>query len=222
MTTPIQTQSLLNDIAHAQQTKVWKLEQLAKLLTKKGAKLTDWELEIWQTGYKAQLKITEADGQITEVYAEYYIASEGDKIYINPQSKQASVEQLYRSIDDSKELPGWLKFFYSQQANISIADKILQVCSPKAGSVVIKLVPKDFITISYSNRRNSRSLNHKNNYHMLDVAFTITQDLPKEKFFFKNYVFNNTMRVAISDGSSPQNKGCGDKMLAKIEELDDN
>ena len=222
MTTKAQPAPILNDIAKAQKTKVWKLEQLAKLLTQKGATLTNWQVELWRLGYKAALKITETDGQVYKVYVESYLASDGDKVYIDPQSKQARIGKLYRSIDassNSEKPTHWLNFFDKQQANVKIAEEILDVCPPLQNTPIIAISSKNVIKISYSNWLHARSIDHKKDYHMLSIDFTIAPILPEDKSFVKSFVFNNSMRVKLEDGSSPQNKGCGDGMLAKMKEL---
>lgn len=222
MTTTAQNLQFLQNIVQAHTSSVWQAEQLSKQLKAQNIQTVNWELELWELGYQITLNLTEANNTTYKVFLQSRLPSDGGKIYVDAskkQARQASIEKIYQAIKnspDNKKQPDWLAFFTQQQANIQIAEEILGVCGNKSGAIKLILTPQA-VKIEYANRRNSRSINHKDNYHMLDVNFWIAPKIDKTSF--QDVLLNQAMKVQLSDGSSKNNQACGNRMQQKIEEL---
>jgi len=73
------------------------------------------------------------------------------------------------------------------------------------------------ITLEQINRHNSRSIDHKRDYHMRDLKITIPlQPIHGESPFCDFRI--GDMMIEFSDTSSEQNRTCGKRIVHKIEE----
>jgi hypothetical protein len=78
-------------------------------------------------------------------------------------------------------------------------------------------VEEDRIVLRQINRLNSRSLDHRDDYHMRDLEFFIPLQVLEEKASSYDFRIDN-MFINFSDMSSKNNKGCGQQVMAKIVE----
>lgn len=222
MTTTAQNLQFLQNIVQTHTSSIWQATQLSKQLKTQNIQTINWELELWELGYQITLNLSEADNTTYKVVLQSKLPSDGGKIYVDAskkQERQASIEKIYQTIKNSsenKKQPDWLAFFTQQQANIQIAEEILGACGNKSGSIKLILTPQA-VKVEYSNHRNSKSINHKDNYHMLDVNFWIAPKIDKTSF--QDVVLNQAMKVQLYDGSSKNNQECGHQMERKIKEL---
>jgi hypothetical protein len=80
-------------------------------------------------------------------------------------------------------------------------------------------VATDRIELEQINHMNARSVDHKNNYSLRDLKFTIPLDSkPLGKSVGQKFYIGNMM-VEFSDRSSQNNRACGDKVVAELERL---
>lgn len=214
-----QDQPILYSITQAHQVKIWKAEQLSQLLLKQGAKSVKWSLDVWALGYEVKLEVIQPNQELMEVYLESRLPSEPEKLYVNPQTRQGQIAQLYNSIATTKSprAQEWLKYFDSQKQNIEIASKILETCN-KNQTTKLSLQTQS-IKINYTNWRNARSIRHKHNYHMLKLDIEIADVLSAQPSLSNTLQFGKHMRVTLSDHSSKQNRREGMRILEKIKEL---
>jgi hypothetical protein len=74
-----------------------------------------------------------------------------------------------------------------------------------------------WITLKQINHYNSRSLNHKENYHLRDLEFYIPIGTSEPEKIFQSENIGK-MNIVLSDRSSKNNKNCGEQILQKIKE----
>lgn len=107
---------------------------------------------------------------------------------------------------------------------ISIADEIAKeayLCSsgdnyhPGYYSEII--IEKNQIILRQINRWNSRSIDHKNDYHLRDLEFYIPLTSIESKPLFRSKHIGR-MLVNFSDNSSKNNKACGDRISQRLTE----
>jgi len=212
-----QPSSSVQQIIQKHRTNIWKAEQLSQLLLKQGAQSVKWTIEAWELGYEIELTVHTAGQETMEVYLSSRSPSESTKLYVNPQTKQTRVAQLYNTIgtDKNKLSSQWLQYLDNQTSLLEMANQMLSLCNyPQT----IKLTLQDqSINIEYMNWKNARSIKHKKNYHMLKLEIAI--GLSQSKTSLQVFQFGKQMQVTLSDGSSSQNKHEGNRMLAKIKEL---
>jgi hypothetical protein len=75
----------------------------------------------------------------------------------------------------------------------------------------------EVIILTQINRHNSRSIDHKRDYHMRDLKITIPLGAAYEESRLCDFRIGNMM-IAFTDQSSEQNKKCGGKILQKIKQ----
>ena len=81
-----------------------------------------------------------------------------------------------------------------------------------------KIIASDTaLILKQINRHNSRSIDHKQDYHMRELEIIIPTNGNFDKRRHGSYYIGN-MIVDFSDQSSPKNKTCGDRILKKIAE----
>jgi hypothetical protein len=170
-----------------------------------------------QTAVKITFEIKSNTIHLTEVYTE------------EPTKK----EPLEKLIKDNKALheTHWRTqpnntWYYDEKvtAYLNMADKIAAVgesCSagdnyhPGAFSEI--KIQEEGILLSQINLLNSRSIDHKDNYHMRKLHFYIP--FSRDRAFRKTMEMNDQigdMYVVFSDRSSPKNKECGQKIVEQI------
>lgn len=76
-------------------------------------------------------------------------------------------------------------------------------------------VSDDDIKLEQINRWNSRSLNHKTNYHMRDLEFYIPLSGILKRNFWSEHAIGN-MKILFNDRSSPNNRGCGERIMEAL------
>ncbi|OJJ23672.1 hypothetical protein BKI52_04765 [marine bacterium AO1-C] len=212
-----QKQSILQGLLEKHQTNIWKAEQLSKQLLKQGAQSVDWKAELWELGYEVVLKVHTSKQEVMEIYLESRLPSEATRLYVNPQTKQAPIAQLYKAIstDNTQRANEWLHYLDSKPKLLEIANKIFSHCDYKQ---TIKLsLQSQAIQVNYTNWKNARSIRHKKNYHMLKLDITIMAKLSNASF--QAFQFGEHMQVTFSDHSTQQNRREGERILAKIKEL---
>jgi len=79
------------------------------------------------------------------------------------------------------------------------------------------IVEEKHISLKQINRHNSRSVNHKDDYHLRDLEFLIPLQPAPEKPSFQDEQIGE-MRIHFSDHSSKNNKACGNRISEKIRE----
>jgi len=79
------------------------------------------------------------------------------------------------------------------------------------------ILEENRIVLRQINRHNSRSVDHKQDYHLRDLEFFIPLNDVAEKLSFQDEQIG-AMRIHFSDGSSKNNKQCGDRIQKKINE----
>ncbi len=80
------------------------------------------------------------------------------------------------------------------------------------------LMDDERIELSQVNRMNSRSLDHKDDYSMRDLVFTIPLNGLTKVTYLYDYEIGD-MKINFYDGSSKNNKTCGEKIIKKILEI---
>ena len=212
-----QKQPILQNLLKTHQVHLWKAERLSQLLLQQGATSVDWQVEVWELGYEVELKVNTPGQEPMEVYLESYLPGKSTKVYVNPQTKQTTVTQLYEGIteEQNQKVNPWLRYFDGSASLLAIANQILSQCDYRQ-TIKMSLQPQK-IQINYTNWRNARSIKHKKNYHMLKLEIAIAQDFPKS--WSKTFQFGEHMQVVFSDTSSEQNRREGERILDKIKAL---
>ncbi|MEJ7646996.1 MAG: hypothetical protein WKF87_20530 [Chryseolinea sp.] len=154
-----------------------------------------------------------------------------ENIYIHRQNREKEVKKFISSRDLNDGLP-WDPSLKSHQYNptvvqyVAIADEIAKMgyhCSSGddyATSYYSRIiVTDDQIELHQTNHYNSRSTDHKDDYHLRDLEFYIPIKPSKEKSdragFDEHWI--GGMRIYFSDRSSANNRGCGNSIRDKIE-----
>ncbi len=212
-----QTPSFLQSVLKKHQVQIWKAQQLSQLLLQQGATSVDWKVEVWELGYEAKLKVNTSGQEVMEVYLESYLPGKSTKVYVNPQTKQTTVAQLYEGIteDENQRANQWLRYFDGKVSLLKVVNQILPQCNYRQ-TIKMTLQPQK-IQINYINWRNARSIKHKKNYHMLKLEIAIAQDFPKSGL--ETFQFGKQMQVVFSDHSTQQNRREGERILDKIKAL---
>ncbi len=107
---------------------------------------------------------------------------------------------------------------------LTLADSIAKVghlCSSgdnyRPGYYSEILVEDSRIVLRQINRWNSKSLDHRDDYHMRDLEFFIPLHPTAPKPSLHDYQIGQMM-INFSDGSSKNNRSCGDRIREKIRE----
>ncbi|WP_157558801.1 hypothetical protein [Microscilla marina] len=205
-------QSIVHSIVNAQKNKILRIEALVQLLAQQGITVTDWTIELWKTGYEATLKVKEKTGVIYTVGVQCYTQ---DETYASLQSKEAFIEKMFAQANQaSGQRSHWLRFFETQAPQVAIVDAALAVCDQSRHQTTVTIYSENRVKIKYTNHWNAKSLKHKTNYYMIDAHFDIAAGAHNLRKMRNEFVFGKTMKVGVSDGSSKQNRGCGNRMLA--------
>lgn len=210
-------QSTVNPIISAQRNKILRIETLTQLLRQQGTMVMSWNIKLWKTGYEATLEVKETTGLVYTVGVQCYTE---DKAYTSLKNKEIFIKNLFAQ---AKATPAqtstWLRFFETQAPQVAIADVVLATCDQSLQQTTVTIYSNNQIQIKYSNHWNARSLNHKNNYYMIDAYFDIAEGVQRLNKLNNEFIFGKTMKVRVSDGSSKQNRECGKQMVEKLVEL---
>jgi len=113
---------------------------------------------------------------------------------------------------------------YSDEVNgyLEISDRIAQQCylctsgdDYYPGYFSSTIVTEESITLKQINLHNSRSINHKSDYHMRELIIMIPTIQNYHETSFSDYKIGG-MRIKFSDRSSAGNTVCGEKITQRI------
>lgn len=151
-----------------------------------------------------------------------------EEVYCGNKKTQAEIEHFIKlhmrqhKFTWSKETPAAQGDMYygAQLEYLLVADQIAKegyLCdhSYSPGYYSEVLVKETCIELFQVNRHHSRSSDHKDDYYLRDVKFSIPLDywIPEDRHY--DYVLQNLF-IDFRDSSSPQNKECGNRIKAKI------
>lgn len=144
-----------------------------------------------------------------------------------------SLQSILTTKIESKNWPGWtstssIDLPYSQHvlSSMEIADSIAALsknCTRgdeyRPGNFSKVMLDSNLIKLEQINHMNAKSLNHKNNYSLRSLVFTIPLEgnLANENGLHDYKI--GIMTATFSDSSSRNNKSCGDKIVAELKRL---
>lgn len=164
-------------------------------------------------------------------YMECTYRIENDKVffatsYFQNKEREATTKKYLTENTPRSWAPGKKKNSFSQEVvrYLSIADDIAKSAhqcaagdnySPGYYSEIT--VEENRIVLRQVNRWNSRSLDHREDYHMRDLEFFIPLEPLDEKASSYDFRIDNLF-INFSDMSSKNNRACGERIKAKISE----
>jgi hypothetical protein len=164
-------------------------------------------------------------------YMECTFRIEQDKVsvatfYFQQKEREAAVKKFILENAPAKWLPGSKKNRYEESVvrSLSIADDIAQTAyqceagdnySPGFYSEI--LIEQNRVILRQTNHWNSRSLDHREDYHLRDLEFFIPLQATEEKASSYDYRIE-TMFINFSDMSSKNNRSCGERLRQKMAE----
>jgi hypothetical protein len=164
-------------------------------------------------------------------YMECTFRIEQDKVsvatfYFQQKEREATVKKFILENTPKKWAPGSKKNRYGEEVVrlLSIADDIAQAANLCAtgddygpGFYSEIIIEQSRLILRQTNHMNSRSLAHREDYHMRDLEFFIPLQVMEEKASSYDYSIGN-MFINFSDMSSKNNKSCGERLKQKIAE----
>jgi hypothetical protein len=145
-------------------------------------------------------------------------------LYCLQKDRRPELQNFILSNAPNTWTPAKNKNFYNQEITryVMTADEIAKggyLCSSgdnyRPGYFSEILLEENNIILRQINRWNSKSIDHRDDYHLRDLEFFIPLKAMEEKPSIHDYQIGR-MFINLSDGSSKNNKMCGDRIREKI------